>query len=410
MSVTSARFIFVWLIVSAFFWFLPAGRSRRLAFGVLTVAFAVTFIPNVPTVAALLVFLVSGYAVATLLRARPSKFIFMASIALMVAVFIVLKRYDGLQFILPANLLNLPIAILGLSYILFRQIHFMTDAMQGQIESCSIGSYLMYQLNPLTILAGPIQRYQDFHGFWKNQEPLVQDQHDLMATYQRMFWGLIKVAVIAPLFLTLWTNATSAYSESLSRQSLMPRMLSLFYAYPVFIYFNFSGYCDIVIAFGRLIGLPVPENFDRPYISRNMIDFWTRQHRTLSFWIRDYLFTPMYMGCTERWPAYATWFVFLCYFVAFFLAGIWHGSTVYFLIFGLLQGIGVSATKIWEQTLIWRCGRDGWKRYLRSPTIRIAAIVITLNFVCFAHIFFTPDPPQVLHGLGECWKSLLAKV
>ena len=78
--------------------------------------------------------------------------------------------------------------------------------------------------------------------------------------------------------------------------------------------------------------MKLPENFDQPYLSRNVIDYWTRFHRTLGFWIRDYLFLPLYKGVAERWPERADSLAFLCYFVAFFVAGIWHGPTANFVV------------------------------------------------------------------------------
>jgi D-alanyl-lipoteichoic acid acyltransferase DltB (MBOAT superfamily) len=112
---------------------------------------------------------------------------------------------------------------------------------------------------------------------------------------------------------------------------------------------------------------------------------------TLSFWIRDYVFTPLYKAIAERWPRAATTAVYPCYFVAFFLAGVWHGSTFNWVIFGMLHGAGVSAAKLWETFLTRRWGRKGFKEYLQNRAIRIAAIAATLNFICFTFVFFTPD-------------------
>ena len=79
----------------------------------------------------------------------------------------------------------------------------------------------------------------------------------------------------------------------------------MFYAYPAFVYFNFSGYTDIVIGAGRLFGLGLPENFNRPYLARNTVDFWNRWHITLSTWIRDYVFMASYKWAAARWSVQA---------------------------------------------------------------------------------------------------------
>jgi D-alanyl-lipoteichoic acid acyltransferase DltB (MBOAT superfamily) len=139
----------------------------------------------------------------------------------------------------------------------------------------------------------------------------------------------------------------------------------------------------------------VPENFNRPYLARNMIDFWTRWHMSLTFWIRDYIFTPTYMGIARRWPARAAGLAFLCYFLALFLAGVWHGATWNFVVFGVLNGIGVSAAKLWENVLIARYGRPGLRRYLSSPPVRRLAQVANFHFVCLTIVFLRPESTEI---------------
>ena len=101
-----------------------------------------------------------------------------------------------------------------------------------------------------------------------------------------------------------------------------------------------------------------------------MIDFWTRQHMSLSFWIRDYLFSPLYKSFAQRWPQQAASLAFVCYFVAMFLAGVWHGASFNFVIFGLLHGAGVSTVKLWEMFLTRTIGCAGVKEYLQQPVVR----------------------------------------
>ena len=156
----------------------------------------------------------------------------------------------------------------------------------------------------------------------------------------------------------------------------------------LYLYFNFSGYCDIVISAAALLGVKMPENFDRPYLSRNMTDYWTRWHQSLGYWIRDYLFTPMYKAAATRWSGQAYWLVFPCYLLAFLLAGIWHGNTANFVVFGLLNGLGICIGKLWEMYLVRQRGRKGLKAYLASGPIRFFAIVLTLHFAAFTLLYF----------------------
>ena len=120
----------------------------------------------------------------------------------------------------------------------------------------------------------------------------------------------------------------------------------VFYFYPLYLYFNFAGYCDIVIAAARLFGMKLPENFNRPWLARNPIEFWTRWHITLGTWIRDYLFMPMYKPVVERWPKRAQSLAWIFYFLAFVVAGVWHGTTLNFLFLRNLAGHGMFGDEV----------------------------------------------------------------
>ena len=360
--------------------------------------------PVALTLAALAAFLLSGYMVVIWLQRTHSLALMAGYLTLLVAAFVYLKKYTFLDALLPTQLLTHAVPIVGLSYMLFRQIHFLVDVAQGQIERPSLWTYLNYQTNFTTLLAGPIQRYQDFTRDWNDLNPIERSRDDLLATYQRIFIGVIKVTVFASMCTTVYQGSYDALLRVVSPEGGMAasrlfcirQFLLMLYAYPMFVYFDFSGYCDIVIGVAALLGIRLPENFDRPYVSRNMIDFWTRQHMTLSFWIRDYLFTPMYKAMVSTWPMMTHSAAYICYFVAFLIAGVWHGSTMNFVVFGLLHGAGVSSVKIWERIIIQHSGRQGLKKYLQTRWCRVVATVVTLNFVSFTFIFFTPDLTQKL--------------
>ncbi len=239
------------------------------------------------------------------------------------------------------------------------------------------------------------------------------DDHAVRLVYFRILLGIVKMTVAAPVFLSLYEagavalNAAAATSRDTSCWTVIGRFVELFYSYPVYLYFNFAGYCDIVIAGASLVGVDLPENFDRPYLARNVIDFWTRWHRTLGFWIRDYLFLPLYKGVVENWPEKADSLAFLCYFVAFLVAGIWHGATTNFVIYGLIQAVGVSAAKLWENHLLKSGGRSGLKKYMQSSRMRAVAIVGTLHFECFSLLFFPCDLATTGRMLRTLWSAVI---
>jgi len=353
--------------------------------------------PELIHVVTLALFVLSGYGVALLLARRPSTGLLAAYIIALTAAFVILKRYEFLNLVGGDTFLAHALDLIGLSFIFFRQIHYVVDVKQGEIKQLPLWGYLNYQLNPFTLLAGPIQRYQRFHEDWQTLTPKPADAHELRMTYLRILIGVVKVAFIADF--CFWFATTPPEAAGALGQRLI-----LFYFFPLYVYFNFAGYCDIVIAAASLFGIRVPENFDRPYLARNMIDFWTRWHRTLSFWIRDYVFTPLYMAIARVKPQWSGNLAFVCYFVALFLAGVWHGATWNFVVFGVLNGAGVAAAKLWENIIVARAGRKGLRTYLANKPIRWLAAFATIHFVCVTQVFLRPGSED---NVVAAWRALL---
>jgi len=412
MSFASLQFLVAFLLLSAVFFYLPTRQWRWALLAACNTIFLYLLVPNAESWIALGLFLLSGYSVAQVLRQWPSRILLSAYLVVLVAAFLVIRKYDLVTALLPKPLALHAIIIVGLSYMLFRQIAFLVDTIQGQIERMSLWTYANYQLNLFTLLSGPIQRYQDFHDQWQELCPVLKDDYAVQRAYFRLLMGIVKLSVLATMFMLLYqkSSGTLIYAgvnaSQLGRSEAIGHFLGVLYFYPIYLYFNFSGYCDIVIAGASLLGVKLPENFDQPYLSRNVIDFWTRFHRTLGFWIRDYLFLPLYKGIAERWPARADSLAFLCYFVAFFVAGMWHGPTANFAVFGLLQAIGVSAAKLWERHLIKRSGRAGLKQYLQSARIRAVAITGTLHFEFFSILFFPVDVHTTLQMMQTVVRTM----
>ncbi len=403
MTVCSIEFLVLLLSASAVFFWIPNVPLRQAFLAACNFGFLYTLVPDGKAWVALGVFLSSGYAAARLVQVRPRAWIAAAYLTALIGTFLVIKKYEFLSLLAPAGVWSHAIVIVGLSYMLFRQIHVVVDAREGQMGNLNFWTFLNYQANLFSLAAGPIQRYQDFAQAWSRLAPLHGEPGEILRTYRRLFVGILKIAVVAALCLAVYDH----FAESLAASASGPawknlvKFLAVFYLYPAYIYFNFSGYCDIVISGARLFGLSMPENFDWPFLSRNLIEYWTRFHMTLGLWIRDYIFTPLYKTVAAAWPERAASFAFLCYFAAFFLAGIWHGSTWNFVIYGLLNGLGVAVVKLWENYLVKRRGRQGFKRYLTSRPIRLLAVATTFHFVCLTILFFPGDLPRTFRILAN---------
>ena len=205
-NVAGIEFIAAMLTAAAVFFHLPATALRQGVSAAANFLVLWLVLPNPASWIALAIFLGSGYAVAQALRARPSQWLLASYMVVLVAAFIVLRQYPvfgWLSYVGP--IVNLPFArqvgnlphivhILGLSYMLFRQIHVLVDAAQGQIDRLSLWSFVNYQVSLFTILAGPIQRFQDFDEQWRTLDPVLANPYELLMNCLRLLLGVAKIA------------------------------------------------------------------------------------------------------------------------------------------------------------------------------------------------------------------------
>jgi D-alanyl-lipoteichoic acid acyltransferase DltB (MBOAT superfamily) len=170
-------------------------------------------------------------------------------------------------------------------------------------------------------------------------------------------------------------------------------------AYTAYLYFNFSGYMDIVIGIGVLLGQALPENFDRPFSARSFLEFWQRWHMTLSNWFKLYLFNPFLMFLMARIPAPAltAYLGVVAFFVTFLVMGVWHGTTRVFVIYGLLMGAGASVNKLWQIFCTDRLGKKRYKALGQTTAYSYAARGLTFAYFTVAlTCLWLPELPQFL--------------
>ena len=217
---------------------------------------------------------------------------------------------------------------LGISFFTFHGISYVVDVHRGTARPMrSVADYGQYMAFFPQLIAGPIIRYHEIDDQIRTPPPRSQRMTDLADGFPRFALGLTKKVVIAdPL------GPVAAVAFNLPGQPSFGTAWIGALAYTVQIYFDFSAYTDMAIGMARMFGFRFPENFNRPYSSVSMTDFWRRWHMTLSRWFRDYVYIPIggsrgSQGQTVR----NLWFVFL-------LTGAWHGAAWTFVIWGLYNG------------------------------------------------------------------------
>ena len=300
-------------------------------------------------------FLLFGFLSLRLMQAGATR-LFAPLLIIGIIAFAWLKKYT---FIPPALFLHYPYVTLGLSYIFFRVLHLIIDARAPHStlsRKISFVSYLNYTLNFTTLVSGPIQRYNQFAAMQLAPQPLPLDIFIAGSAIERIIVGFFKINVLSLFMIMIQTSFLSSFAAVHTAAGRVFTAVLIVAIYPLYIYCNFSGYIDIVIGIARFLRFQMPENFNRPFSSQNYIIFWSRWHITLSSWLQTYVFLPLMLGSIRSWPSRALEPLLNVFalFVTFFLVGLWHGQTSSFIFFGLLLGLGVSLTKLY-QVLMAKC-------------------------------------------------------
>lgn len=256
-----------------------------------------------------------------------------------IAVLLILYAIKNYQ-IIPFDLLER----LGISYILFRLVHFLIESKKGTIKNYNLGSFLNYIIFFPTFLAGPIDTYPNF-DYWIKKGRANYRTAMIKAGSFKIALGVVKkfflAAIIVPYSLDFsyitWTDIWF-YKVAWS---------VLFYSF--YLLLDFSGYSDIAIGTAYLIGIKTPENFNTPYLSPNLSNFWKRWHMTFSDFLFKYVFKPLVLTLSKGFrKAPRLSITFSGYLITFIICGIWHGNTWNFVYWGLWHGIGLIGFKLWH--------------------------------------------------------------
>ncbi len=252
---------------------------------------------------------------------------------------------------------------IGISFFTFQKISYLVDVYRRSVAPArSIVNYLLYVVSFPQLIAGPIVRYRDV------SQQIEERVHDLKSIHDgayRFCVGLAKKVLIAD---TMGAVASNVFSLSEAQLSTPYAWLGIIcYAYQI--YFDFSGYSDMAIGLGKLMGFHFLENFDRPYTSQNFSDFWRRWHISLSRWMRDYLYIPLGGNRVDGLRRYANlWIVFL-------ISGLWHGASTNFIVWGAFHGFFLTLDK-----LFWI---DFSKRFGRVFNTGLTFILVCVGWVFF---------------------------
>lgn len=314
---------------------------------------------------------------------KKRKVFLVASLVANIGVLAFFKYFNffngGLSFLLKGFAVNNPIPYLsiilpiGLSFHTFQAMSYTIEVYRGkQLAERNLGIFALYVMFFPQLVAGPIERPQNLLPQFR---VLHRFDYERAASGLRlMLWGFFKKIVIADR-LAIFVN--EIYNHSRNYDSISLILATVFFSFQI--YCDFSGYSDIAIGAARVMGFKLMKNFDLPYYSKSISEFWRRWHISLSTWFRDYLYIPLGGNRTSKLRYY-----FNLFFI-FLVSGLWHGANWTYVVWGSLHGFYMVAEKVVG---------DVKKRFFISRnqkvfnSINFFGIVITFLLTNIAWIFF----------------------
>ncbi len=279
---------------------------------------------------------------------------------------------------------------LGFSYVAFRLIHTLRDRMTGRLPLVTLQEYVIYVIFFPAFTAGPIDRLERF--IKDIRQPLDSPAGDFTLAGKRLALGLLKKFIIADSLALFAMSADNALFSSTAGWTWV-----MLYAYAFQIYFDFSGYTDIAIGMGHILGITLPENFMRPYLKPNLTQFWNNWHMTLTQWFRAYFFNPI-TRAMRRSRRYQAWLIILVtQIVTMVLIGLWHGVTWNFVLWGLWHALGLFVQNRWSE---WT--KPKFVRLREKPAVDQVlngmGVLLTFHYVALGWVWFAlPSPDSSLH-------------
>lgn len=379
----SIQFFGILILSLLVYWIIPKQYLRNVL--LIISSFAFIYLMDKWSLAVVVILTLVSYAFGKLIYNHPKKnWIHLFGVVTVLSALIAFKYLGFLGGILNSlasfvdalpqfEIRNLLLP-LGISYIVFKHISYLTDIKWGLVKPGRFIDFLLYSSLFTIFVAGPIEPFERFKPQVElNRLPFLWEHIDY--GFMRIVFGMFKKLVLADwigyFIAPIWASPHQ-YAEFIRPLALI--------GYSLQIYFDFAGYSDIAIGSSRLFGFKIMENFNNPYLAPNISQFWRRWHISLSDWIRDYLFFPLSKISSKK-----TWQIFFVPVIAMALCGLWHGPAWHFMLWGIWHGIGLSILQVWNQ---YKRKHKPLAKATRSSWFMYAGIVMNFAFVTLGWWWF----------------------
>ena len=279
------------------------------------------------------------------------------------------------------------LAFIGISYMSFKTIQIMLEISDGLIkEKISVKDYLQFLLFFPTVSSGPIDRSRRFLKEINEVMPR-KDYLELAGdgSYRIVLGLLYKVVLstyVYQILLALSNTGTVVYS------------IKYMYLYTLYLFFDFAGYSLMAVGSSNVLGIQTPMNFNKPFLSIDIKDFWTRWHITLSTWLRDFVFSRVLMQVIrKKWFKNRLHNAAYAYMVNMLVMGFWHGISVSYISYGFYHGILMSGFEIYQKKSTF------YKKHKNKTWYKLISWFVTMNLVMVGFFIFSGEPYKIIMAI-----------
>lgn len=279
-------------------------------------------------------------------------------------------------------------AFLGVSYITFRCVQVIVESYDGLIYKMTVTETLSFLLFFPSLSSGPIDRSRRF----------LKDYHNVLS--KEDYCEYLGTGIYKLLIGVLYKFVLSAFTYNILMEYAhiyTPKKLIIYaYLYGIYMFFDFAGYSLMAIGTGYILGIKVPENFNAPFISKDIKDFWNRWHISLSHWFRDFVFSRFTVSSIKkkRFKSRVS-MAFVGYMINMTLMGLWHGLTIDYILYGIYHGLLLGLNEYYQK----KCPL--YKKYKKNKVYIFIQWFITLNLVMFGFLIFSGKFMEVIRLILE---------
>ncbi|MBZ2096603.1 D-alanyl-lipoteichoic acid biosynthesis protein DltB [Streptococcus oralis] len=276
------------------------------------------------------------------------------------------------------------LAFIGISYMSFKTIQIMLEISDGLIkEKVSVKNYLQFLLFFPTVSAGPIDRSRRFLKEINEIMPRKQYLELAGDGVYRIVLGLLYKVVLSTyvyqMLLALNNTGTVVYS------------IKYMYLYTLYLFFDFAGYSLMAVGSSNILGIQTPMNFNKPFLSVDIKDFWTRWHITLSTWLRDFVFSRVLMQVIrKKWFKNRLHNATYAYMVNMLVMGFWHGLSVSYIVYGFYHGVLMAGFEVYQKK------SNFYKKNKNKNWYKLLSWFVTMNLVMIGFFIFSGEPYKIL--------------